>query len=239
MGDANGGSLDLDAAADGYASSAHDSGNHDHVATAAGTPGTVISAPATATPSRSRINRKAEDEALACLRRGEPVEALTILMKVYGPLITGFIFRMVRNRDTAEDLRQQVFLEAFRGIGDFQGRSSCYTWLTSIAYHRCLDTLKRERKIKTTADFDVLNALHWQPDPAMDSGLEAKRRALEHCLGKIPKAMRAELLMRIYFDLSYAEIEKLSGDSAGTIQVRIMRLLPRLRQCLQAKGVKR
>lgn len=207
------------------------------MATASVTPTTVPPA-AMATPSRSRINRQAEDEVLACLHRDKPVEALTILMKVYGPLITGFIFRIVRNRDTAEDLRQQVFLEAFRGIADFKGRSSCYTWLTSIAYHRCLDTLKRDRRIKATDDFDVLNALHWQPDPAVDSGLEAKRRALEHCLGKIPKAMRAELLMRLYFDLSYAEIEKISGEAAGTIQVRVMRLLPKLRRCLYAKGVK-
>lgn len=234
MGDANGGSVDRDAAADGYASSAP-FGSHAPVATTPITPVTVTTA-AIATP-RSRINRQSEEEVLACLRRGEVVEALTILMNAYGSLIQGFIFRMVRNHDTAEDLRQQVFLEAFRGIADFKRRSSCYTWLTSIAYHRCLDTLKRDRRIKTTDDFDVLNALHWQPDPAMDSGLEAKRRALEHCLGKIPQAMRAELLMRLYFDLSYAEIEKISGASAGTIQMRVMRLLPKLRRCLHAKGV--
>lgn len=187
--------------------------------------------------SRTRIDRQAEDEVLACLRRNQPEEALQILMKVYGPAITGFIFRMLRHRETAEDVRQQVFLEAFQGITTFQGRSSCYTWLTKIAYHRSLDAIKRRRRIEAHDDFDVLNALHWQPDPLMDEGVAAKRRALEHCLGKLPETARAEVLMRLYFDLSYAEIEKISGASAGTIQMRVNRLLPKLRQCLQAKGV--
>lgn len=210
----------------------------------AGDPGAILQGDApheeaakAAAPSRTRIDRQAEDNVLACLRRDQPEEALQILMKVYGPAITGFVFRMLRNREAAEDVRQQVFLEAFQGITNFQGRSSCYTWLTKIAYHRSLDAIKRRRRIEASDDFDVLNALHWQPDPSMDAGAAAKRRALEHCLGKLPAAIRVELLMRLYFDLSYAEIEKISGAAAGTIQMRVNRILPKLRQCLQAKGV--
>lgn len=174
---------------------------------------------------------------LALVRRGKREDAITILMKVYGQTITAFILRILRNQEAAKDVRQQVFMEAFQGLADFQGRSSCYTWLTKIAYHRSIDYLKRERKNASTESFDVLNSLHWQPEPGMDVGALATRRALEQCLEKLSAPLRSEVLMRLHLGLSYVEMEEIVGVAAGTIQVRLSRVLPRLRQCLRGKGV--
>jgi RNA polymerase sigma-70 factor, ECF subfamily len=186
--------------------------------------------------SRSRINREAEAAALESLRRGQPAEALSVLMTAYGSLLTAFIVRIVRDREIAKDVRQQVFLEAFQGIGKFEGRSSCWTWLSSIAFHRSLDMARSARRFEATDNFDVLEALDWQPDPTMDAEVVSMRRALEHCLGKLPEAQRAELLMRLHHGLTYEEIGEIVGMPAGTIQVRLSRILPRLRRCLRGKG---
>ena len=188
---------------------------------------------------KSRADRQAEEAALTCVRAGRRDEALKILMIAYGAPLLAFALRVVRDREIAKDVRQQVFLEAFQGIDRFEGRSTLWSWLCGIAYHRCLDELRRGRRADSMDDFDVLNGLAGLPDPSMDEDRIAKRRALERCLGRLPASMRAQLLMRCSLGLSYAEIAEMVGVSAGTVQVRISRLLPPLRRCLRGEGVAR
>ena len=190
-------------------------------------------------PPKSRINRSAEQAALACVRQKRPDQALTILMNAYGVPITTFALRIVRNREVASDVRQQVFLEAFQGIDRFEGRSSIWSWLCGIAYHRCLDECRRLRRASAAGDFEVLADLAGEPDPMMDADRTAKRRALEQCLGQLSPAVRTQLLMRCFFGLSYAEIGETVGTTHSTVQVRMSRLLPRLRRCLRGEGLVR
>ncbi len=188
---------------------------------------------------RSRVDHVAEQAALAYVRNDRRDQALKILMVAYGRPITAFALRIVRNHEVAKDIHQQAFLDAFQGIDKFQGRSSLWSWLCGIAYHRCLDELRRNRRAATGDDFDVLDQLSGQPDPTMDIDGAAKRRALEHCLGKLTAPLRSQLLMRCFLGLSYVEIGEITGDAHGTVQVRMSRILPRLRRCLRGEGVER
>ena len=86
---------------------------------------------------------------------------------------------------------------------------------------------------------DVLDALAGQPDATTVEDRAAKRRALERCLGKLSAPMRAQLLMRYFFGLSHQEIGELIGASHGTVQVRMSRILPRLKRCLRGEGIAR
>lgn len=190
-------------------------------------------------PPRSRADHGAEEAALACVRRGRRDEGLKILMVAYGAPLLAFSVRILRDRELAKDVRQQVFLEAFQGIERFEGRSTLWSWLCGIACHRCLDELRRVRRASAVDDFDVLNGLVGLPDPTMDEDRVAKRRALERCLGKLSDSMRAQVLMRCFLGLSFVEIAEVVSIPHGTVQVRISRILPRLQRCLRGEGVAR
>jgi RNA polymerase sigma-70 factor, ECF subfamily len=190
-------------------------------------------------PPRSRTDLVAEASALAELRAGRPSQALKILMNAYGEAVLGFAMRIVRDRELARDVRQQVFLEAFQGFNRFEARGSLWSWLCGITYHRCLDELRRGRRTATVDDFDVWEGLAGEPDPLMNGDRAGQRRALEQCLGKLSDSLRSQLLMRCFLDLSYVEISKILNISQGTVQVRVSRILPRLRRCLQGEGVAR
>jgi RNA polymerase sigma-70 factor (ECF subfamily) len=190
-------------------------------------------------PPKSRADRSSDEAILACVRRGRPREALELLMATYGAPILAFALRVVRNRELAKDVRQQVFLEAFQGIDRFQGRSSLWSWLCSIAYHRCLDELRRLRRANVLDDLESLDELVDQVDITIDTDRAAKRRALELCLGKLSVPMRTQLLMRCFFGLSYVEIGEAVGTPHSTVQVRMSRILPRLRRCLRGEGLAR
>jgi RNA polymerase sigma-70 factor, ECF subfamily len=187
----------------------------------------------------SRVDRAAEERALGALRKAAvdaKSQAIQILMTAYGEALLGFILRFTRNRDSAKDVRQQVFLEAFQGIGKFEGRSSLWSWLCGIAYHRSIDELKRAKRNDAGADFDVWAALGGKPNEGMDEGRVQKMRALEHCLGKLKDDHRAQVLMRFQAGMSFAEIGEAVGEEHGTVQVRISRVLPKLKKCLKDRG---
>lgn len=190
-------------------------------------------------PPRSRADRQAEEAALACVRDGRRADGLNILGRVYGRPLDAFALRVVRDPELAKDVRQQVLLEAFLGIERFEGRSTLWSWLCGIAYHRCLDELRCGRRASEMDEFVVSDERAGLPDLVMDDDRVDKRRALERCLGKVPDAMRAQLLMRCFLGLSYAEIAEVLGISPGTVQVRISRILPQLRRCLREEGVAR
>lgn len=186
-------------------------------------------------PSRSPIDKAVEEEAIACVRRGQHKEALTKLMVAYSKPLTAFALRILRDPDLAKDVRQQVFLEAFHGIEKFAGRASIWSWLCGIAHNRCIDELRRMKR--TPVDFGVLEDLLELPDLSMDNQRSvARRRTLERCLAKLSSSERMQVLMRLLLRLSYAEIGELVHDSPGTVQVRISRILPRLRRCLGDPG---
>lgn len=186
-------------------------------------------------PPRSHVDRAAEESVLVCARSGQREDALKILMATYGSALTAFATRILRDRELVKDVRQQVFLEVFQGLHRFEGRSSLWTWICGIAYHRCLDELRRHRRIAAAAHVEIGELLAGYPDTAVDADRVAKQRALEACLGKLPPAMRSQLLLRYFLGLSYMEIAEVTGIPHGTVQVRICRILPRLRQCLRGE----
>jgi len=192
-------------------------------------------------PSRrspgSRVDHTAEEDALSAARAGHLGEALQILMRAYGEPITAFAIRILRETESANDVRQQVFLEAFQGLEKFKGHSSLWSWLCGIAYHRCMDELRRNRRNGAVEELDILDRFASQSDPAAD--LVAERRALERCLAKLSAPMRSQLLMRCFLGLSYVEIGEIVDAPHSTVQVRISRILPRLRRCLRGEGVAR
>ncbi|HEU4726738.1 MAG TPA: sigma-70 family RNA polymerase sigma factor [Kofleriaceae bacterium] len=202
-------------------------------------PAVEVSAGSPWEPPRSRANQAVEHEALACVHRGQTQRALALLLDAYGSAVTAIAVRVLRNPELAKDVRQQVFLEAFQGFARFEGRGSLLGWLCGITYHRCLDELRRRKRIAPSDAFQVVDELDREPDPAMDANRAANRRALEHCLAKLPPRVQAQVLMRYLEGMSYVEIGQIVQEPSGTVQVRISRILPRLRRCLRGEGVER
>jgi RNA polymerase sigma factor (sigma-70 family) len=187
----------------------------------------------------SRVDVAAEAEVLAAVRRGQHQVAQQILVDVYSDAITAFAIRVLRNGDAAKDVHQQVFLEAFQGIEKFEGRATLWRWLCGIAFHRCMDVIRRTKRTAAVDDSDVWNTLLAPPDPMMDPARVTQRRALEACLGKLEPELRAQLLLRLLHGLSFVEIGEIVKAAPGTVQVRVSRILPKLRRCLRGEGIER
>lgn len=165
--------------------------------------------------------------------------ALAALMEAYGDSLYRYCVALVRDQSLAEDILQMTFLDAFRSLPGFQGRSSFRTWLLGIARHRCLDAGRRRTRWKR---------LLGRSDPHEVSGLAVPSATevfsdpelgppLEDCLERLSIDGRDSIVLRFRRNLSYDEMATVTGESAATLRVRVFRALESLRRCLERKGV--
>ncbi len=176
-------------------------------------------------------------QAREAIEQGDHRRALIALMRAHGADILRYCERMLGDPERAADVRQVVFVQAYRGLGGYAGRSSPRAWLFGIARHRCLDTLARRRREKSTfTDRERPPGEEPAPQPAANETWEMQRAILE-CLGRLEPRVRESVLLRCQDGFSFPELARMLGERAGTIQARVSRATERLRRCLFAHGV--
>lgn len=161
-------------------------------------------------------------------------------MDQYGDSVYRFAHARTRDGYLADDIRQQVFLEAYRDLERFAGLSSVQTWLFGIARHRCLDAMKaRARwdnrfKNDSTTDAELDDHDH-DHGPGRDLDRSRLVRILEEGLGKLAPVARAAVVLRYQEELSFDEIAAILGGRTGALQQRVARALPVLRGYIEAQ----
>ena len=184
-------------------------------------------------------NEIAERQALIALKEQAYEKAVTILMKTYGDDIFRFCQSMLNNKADAQDVLQVVFIQAYQGLEKFHGNSNFRTWLYSITRNRCLDHLKKGRRLLKRVDFvDEL------PEPTLQVHQDQRdqqdpfiNEILRHCLGELSNSARTAILLRFQSEHSYEEAALVVQEKAGTLQARVARALPVLRRCVEGHGV--
>lgn len=178
-----------------------------------------------------------EDPWLDALRRGDVRAAIGTLMDLYGRSIYGYCRHLVGDADLARDVLQTTFLQAHQDLGGFAGRSSIKVWLYGIARHRCLDALKsvrrRERRFTSLEEGPTSPAVSEPRETELLAG--EMKHLLAHCLELLEERSRAAVLLRFQEDLSYPEMASVCEERVATLQKRVARALPVLRQCLEAR----
>jgi RNA polymerase sigma-70 factor (ECF subfamily) len=165
--------------------------------------------------------------------------AMAELYDRYFDRVYSLVFNQVdRNREVAEDIVQDTFLAALKSAKGFKGRSSAYTWLCSIAYHKVADHYRRqsrERKhMVSGVDVDTVDASEnpgTQPQP--DSLIESAetRQVVNEALAKLPWDYRQVLILKYVEEMSVQEIGQIMDRSPKSIEG----LLTRSRKALQAQ----
>ncbi|MBC7975165.1 MAG: sigma-70 family RNA polymerase sigma factor [Myxococcales bacterium] len=165
--------------------------------------------------------------------------AVAELFAAHGQAIFGYCVRQVGARALAEDVTQQVFLQAYRDFAQFRGRSSRRTWLFAIAANRCKDALRTRRRVPEADD-----RLQRIDERAAGVGVGPHEQldraqllaALEECLQSLSLDMRATLQLRFRTELTYEQIAAQLNATPEALQMRVARAMPLLRRCLESKG---
>jgi len=149
--------------------------------------------------------------------------------------------RFVNNREDAEDLTQEVFIEVYRSLSNFRGDSKISTWIYRIAVTKSLDYLRKKKRKKR---FGTLKNIFSEENPAIqvkssessnpDTNLENEDRIriLNEALGSLPENQRTVFTLSKYDEMSYAEIAEIMDTSLSSVESLIHRAKVNLKKKL-------
>ncbi len=167
-------------------------------------------------------------------------EAYGQLVERYSGVVTKTLYYLVGDRDEADDLAQEAFIRAYRGLSTFKGTASFRTWLYRIvhnvgashfAYRRAKKRDARLTSIDRLECADVSAAADCGPEDRLMSG--ELKEAIEEAIQALPADMREFVVLRDIEDRPYEEISEIVGAPLGTVKSRIHRARLLLRDRLK------
>ena len=169
-----------------------------------------------------------DEAALVRAARNGDREAFMQLVRVHQAGVRAFARGLLGDRVLAEDIAQEAFLRAWRGLGAFRGDAAFATWLYTITRRVALDEVRRRAVRTVPADEVAELADRRAGDPVL-------RGDLERALGALEPAQREAFLLVVVLGLSYLEAGGLTGCPAGTVASRVFRARTRLATALRLR----
>ncbi len=188
-------------------------------------------------PHRESADPAADAEAVARLAGGDP-EALADIYDRHARLVYSLAFRIVGSQDEAEEVVQDVFVQAWKQAAKFdRARGAVVAWLLMMTRSRAIDRLRANRGLPTAGEISEV------PDPADPSfGPEVRTLTAEQ-LAKVHAAIQAlPLVQRITIELAYyeglthLEIAERLEQPLGTVKTRIRLGLMKVRDAVLETG---
>jgi RNA polymerase sigma-70 factor (ECF subfamily) len=164
-------------------------------------------------------------------------EQLEYLMRRYGDKVLYLAYSYLRDKEWAEDVAQEVFLQVFISLPDFQRNSSFYTWIYRITINLCRDQLRKQIRRRRLEQKE-----NWGPSAEQDPEEKAleniERRELWTCILQLPLNLREILVLYYFHQLSIKEITQTLGISQTAARVRLYRARKQLQKSW-LKGIDR
>ena len=172
-----------------------------------------------------------EDQAVMRCQHGER-DAFRYLVERYQDIVFGTAYNMTRNRALAEELAQDAFLSAWKGIRSFRRGRPFKPWLMRILVNTVM-AHRRKRTVDTTPigeseveeESDAEN-----PEDAAES--RSEQQVLQRAIGELSPDHRQVVALRYFADMTVPEVARAAGLAEGTVKSRLFRAHQALRQQL-------
>ena len=169
-------------------------------------------------------------------------QSFALLLHRYRTPLVNFLYRMVRNREQAEDLAQEVFIRVYRARAEYVPSAKFTTWLFRIATNLALNSIRdtRHQRMEVSLDAPVivdseegderpLDVAEKNPNIEEHLVQEAQREMIRHAIDKLPEKQRAAVLLHKYQELDYGEISKILSCSESALKSLLFRAYETLR----------
>jgi RNA polymerase sigma-70 factor (ECF subfamily) len=169
-------------------------------------------------------------------------QSFELLLQRYRTPLVNFLYRMVRAREEAEDLAQEVFLRVYRARKDYVPSAKFTTWLFRIATNLALNSVRdnRYQRMEVSLDAPVtvdaedgderpLDIAEKHPNIEQYLVEDARKKMIRHAIDKLPEKQRAAVLLHKYQELDYGDIAKILECSESALKSLLFRAYETLR----------
>ena len=180
----------------------------------------------TITHDQSKIERLVERAA------GGNFGAFGELYSIYLDRIYRYVFYQVKDKMTAEDITEEVFVKAWKAINSCKGKGKTFSsWLYRIAHNHMINTLRSMQKCTSIEGKNLAEVGDTKLE--VETGLE--RQELLEVIADLPENQRQVIILKFIEGMDNREIKKIMGKNEGAIRILQMRALAALRQKLSSK----
>mgnify|MGYP003418383110 FL=1 len=144
------------------------------------------------------------------------------LYKLYAKAVYRYLFSLIGEADTAEELTQETFCQALKSIDTYRGESTPQVWLCAIAKRAWFKKLERRKRTVLVGESD-LSRVAAPDDPAKEYEAQQERFALYRAMQKLDAETREVIHLRLAGDFSFRDIGEILGHSEVWARVRFYR----------------
>ena len=172
-----------------------------------------------------------EQEWIKSLRAGDE-GSFRVLVERYQDRVYAMACRFTGCRHEAYDLAQDIFIQIYEHIRDFQGRSSLSSWIYRLALNRCISFRRAQKRRAVLGRDGPVFGVAGEKSPEEQLAIAEETRALHKTLHKLPERYMTVIELYYFQELSYQQIADLTGIAVRTVETRLYRARRRLRDLL-------
>jgi RNA polymerase sigma factor (sigma-70 family) len=182
-----------------------------------------------------------DSELIERLSENDP-QAFRILVEQYQDMVFRTSMGLLHDKEEAEDISQEVFIEVYKSIGYFRGDSKLSTWLYRITINKSLNELKKIQRLKTWSRVEDLILGKKEdrrelaiPDWSSENAGESQELAniLQLAIDELPENQRIAFVLAKYDELSYKEIAEIMNSTLSSVESLVHRAKSNLQKRLQ------
>ena len=153
-------------------------------------------------------------------------DAFAEIVYTFQDAVYNLSYRMLGERTEAEDAAQEVFLRAYSNLHRYDHARSFKTWILSIASNHCIDRLRKRRMTLVSIDEplpETLSLASSDPLPEQAMLQNARSQEIQQLLDELAPDYRIAVVLRYWYDYSYAEIAEIMDTTESAIKSRLHR----------------
>lgn len=178
---------------------------------------------------------KDQENIIARARRGD-ADAFEQLVAAYRDQVFRLALRMCGSEADADEVAQEAFLSAWKGLPNFRGDSQFSTWLYQLTSHAAIDLMRREKRQIAAEDITGVSAPDPAPGPQQQAERSEQRQAVRDAIMQLTPEYRQIVVLRFLEELSYEEIGAMLTLPSGTVKSRLNRARAQLKEILSRSG---
>lgn len=164
-------------------------------------------------------------------------DTISELMDRYGTSILHLAYSFVRNRQTAEDLSQEIFIKCYKKLYTFKGDSTIQTWLYRIAINHCKDYVKSWYYRKVYASEDISTMQNGQQNGAEKQFMQKiDRIELFDDIFNLPDMYKEVIVLAYFHEMQLSDISNVCGINLNTVKTRISRAKKLLKESIMERS---
>ncbi|WP_299898871.1 RNA polymerase sigma factor [uncultured Aquimarina sp.] len=158
-----------------------------------------------------------------------------ILVQRYQSLVYTVVYRMVKNKEEAEEIAQDTFVKAYKSLVNYRGESKFSTWLYTIAYRKSLDAIKVKKRFVSTELIEEISEgeIGMVNDALNYLQTKEKKKIIADSILKLPEEEAAIVTLYYFEEKSVKEIKAIVGLTEENIKIKLYRSRKKLYSILR------